>query len=136
MTGTTNDLHFFLDEGLPRVLAIGLTRLGAPATSVEPSTPDDKIIRQVGRHGLRGVWVTRDLDSRRHFRHLILDQGISVAWIRDKNAPNLKKAFMVLSFIYRYSGKLENTDVPLYFVVRERTVDGLPSAVVTTTTDL
>lgn len=59
-----------------------------------------------------------------------------MAWIRDKNAPNLKKAFMVLSFIYRYAGKLENTDVPLYFVVRERVVDGLPSAVVTTTTDL
>lgn len=136
MKESTHDLHFYLDEGLPRALATGLTRLGAPTTSVEPSTSDQEIIRMAGRRGRRGVWITRDLGSRRHFRSLILDHGISVAWIRDENAPNLKKAFLVLSFVYRYSSMLRTTEEPLYFVVRERVIGGLPSTVVKTTTDL
>lgn len=136
MRHAANDVHYFLDEGLPSVLAVGLKRLGASATAIEPSTPDQEVIRLVGRCGKRGVWVTRDLESRRRFRNLILEQGISVAWIRDNNGPNLKLAFMVLSFIYRYTGRLENAYAPLYFVVRERYIDGVPSAVVSCTTEL
>ena len=127
---------YYLDEGLPDYVADWMKKVGLAFEAVKPSTPDHLLIRTIGECRHRGVWITQDLGSRREHRSLILNQGISVAWIKCGNATRLKKAFLVFSFAYRFKRHLELADAPLYFEVREIRYGGKPSAVVSVQTKL
>lgn len=136
MSGQRDRVVYYLDEGLPDYVAGWMQRVGLEFESVQPSTPDPALIRAMGAIGHRCVWVTQDLRSRREHRSLILNEGISVAWIKCGNATKLKKAFLVISFAYRFKRRLEKSEAPLYFEVREVRYGGIPSAVVSVQTEL
>ena len=123
-------LRFYLDEGLPGVIAQGLTRLGVTVEPVVRGSKDPATIAELGRFGCHGVWITKDRRARVQHRDAILRSGISVAWINCGNASRLTMAFLVLSFVYRYGGRIGVSKEPLYFDVRERVTRGVPSAVV------
>ena len=100
MTKSCSEVVYYLDEGLPNYVADWMKRVGLEFVAVQPSTPDNVLIRAIGELRHRGVWVTQDLRSRHEHRSLIMNQGISVAWIDCGNATRLKRAFLVVSFAY------------------------------------
>ena len=123
--------HFYLDEGLSEHLAAGLRRFGFLCQSVEREMSDLDIIQRIAdEHGHLGVWLPRDLNSKRAYRSRIMNAGISVAWIRDENGSPAKHCFLVYNFMYRYRGLISSTPSPLYFEIRERLTRGVPNAVV------
>ena len=123
--------HYYLDEGLSPPLAGGLRRFGFRCTRLPEQTPDEVSIEQIGKnHGRFGVWVSRDLDSARDHRNAILNAGVSIALIRDENGTQAKHCFFVYSFMYRYRNAIAESNSPLCFEVRERRINGIPSAVV------
>ena len=122
---------YYLDEGLSKHLVGGLARFGFQCTRLPEGTPDEAAIEQIGEaHGRLGVWLSRDLATKRDHRNRIFDAGISVAWIRDENGSPAKHCFLVYNFLYRYRETITRSDVPLYFQVRERMTRGVPNAVV------
>ena len=122
---------YYLDEGLSRHLVGGLARFGFQYTRLQEGTPDEAAIKQIGEtHGHLGVWLSRDLATKRDHRNRISNAGISVVWIRDENGSPAKHCFLVYNFMYRYRETIAHTDVPLYFQVRERITSGIPNAVV------
>lgn len=129
-------VRFYLDEGLPDVIASGLVRLGVSVEPVARGSMDPEIIEDLSWFGCQGVWITKDMRARVRHRREILRGGISVAWIRCGNASTLTMAFLVLSFVYRYRGRIGESAVPLYFDVRERVTRGVPSAVVRVSVEL
>lgn len=112
------------------VIAQGLIRLGVTVEPVARGSKDPVTIADLGQFGCHGVWITKDRRARVQHRDAILRSGISVAWINCGNASRLTMAFLVLSFVYRYRGRIGESVVPLYFDVRERVTRGVPSAVV------
>lgn len=131
MTDVGNEVVYYLDEGLPHYIVDWMHRVGLQFVAVERAKPDQEIIRDIGaasRH--RGVWVTRDLSTRRQYRGLIANQGISVAWVDCGNAPKLKQAFLVVSFAYMSREVLLAADGPAYFTVSESERGEFPRAVI------
>ena len=122
--------HYYLDEGLSEHLVGGLKRFDFRCKRLEEGMHDVAIIEQIGEHGHLGVWLTRDLATKRDHRNHILDSGISVAWIHDQNGSPAKHCFLVYNFVYRYGKTIAKSDSPLYFDVQERLTKGIPSTVV------
>ena len=117
-----------LDEDLNWRIADGLHRLGVKIDPVEPGTKDSDVARSLSEFQHRGVWITADKRARREIPDLIINEGISVAWIEVQNASSLKQAYLVYSFIYAYMELIRDSDIPLYFHVREGTARGIPRA--------
>ena len=136
MTNTGSDVVYYLDESLPYYVAEWMQRVGLSFVTVEKSTPDQDIIRDIGALRHRGVWVTRDLGSRRQYRGLIENQGISVAWINCGNATKLTQAFLVVSFAYMSRERLRDAIGPVYFNVSESLRGELPGASVSVLTKI
>ena len=136
LTMSADGVRFYLDEGLPDVIASGLVRLGVSVEPVARGSKDPETIEELSRYGCHGVWITKDMRARVRHRRDILRSGISVAWIRCGNASTLTMAFLVLSFVYRYRGRIGESTAPLYFDVRERVTRGVPSAVVRVSREL
>lgn len=128
MTKSCSEVVYYLDEGLPNCVADWMKRVGLAFVAVQPSTPDNVLIREIGEFRHRGVWVTQDLRSRHEHRNLIIDQGISVAWIDCGNATKLKRAFLVVSFAYMSRQRLRDSIAPVYFSVSENLRGELPGA--------
>lgn len=136
MTNTRGEVVYYLDEGLPYYVADWMKRVGLSFVAVRPSTPDPDIIREIGAFEHRGVWVTQDLGARRHHRSLIVNEGISVAWIDCGNATKLTKAYLVVSFAYMSRQQLGDACGPVYFSVSEGSGGEFPRASVKVLTEL
>lgn len=130
------DLRFFLDENLPRSLTRFRVALKVPIDSVQYGIGDEEIARRIGVHGHRGVWITQDLAARDNHRDAIVDSGISVAWLHSGNGPALKSALLAVAFVYRFSSRVDESSVPLYFDVREVGFSHGTSAYVSVQTEL
>lgn len=128
MTKSCSEVVYYLDESLPYYIAEWMQRVGMSFVAVEKSKPDQEIIRDIGAFRHRGVWVTRDLGSRLQYRGLIVNEGISVAWINCGNATKLTQAFLVVSSAYMSRQRLRDANGPVYFNVRESLRGELPGA--------
>ena len=131
-----SDLRFYLDENLSRRLTRLLRGMKVPIDSVQRGIDDEEIVRRIGAHRHRGVWITQDLAAKDDHRGAILDSGISVAWLHSGSGPPLKPTFLAVAFIYRFSTRVEESCVPLYFDVREVSIPHGTSAVVSVQTEL
>ena len=125
-----------LDEDLNWRIADGLHHLGVKIKPVPKGTKDSEVIRSLSEFRQQGVWITADQRARRQFPDLIINEGISVAWIEVQNASSLKQAYLVYSFIYAYMGLIQTSDIPLYFHVREGRHRGIPRASIDVKEDL
>ena len=127
---------FLLDEDLNWRIAEGLKRLRVKIEPVTPGTKDADVIRSLSKFGHRGVWITADQRARRQFPDMIINHGITVAWINAQNATSLKQGFLVYSFIYAHMRRIQTSDVPLYFHVQEGSYRGNPATLVDVKMDL
>ncbi len=123
--------HFYLDEGLSEQMAVGLRRFGFRCERVPGGASDSENIKMIARkHKRLGVWLPRDLASRRAHRKRIVESGINVAWIRDRNGSAAKQCFLVLSFLYRFHNVIAGSEMPAYYMVSERRRNEIPYAVI------
>lgn len=130
------EFRFFLDENLPRSLTRFLRTMKVPIDSVQRGIDDEVIVRRIGEHRHRGVWITQDIKARVLHRSAILDSGISVAWLHSGSGPPLKAALLAVAFVYRFGSQIETSNLPLYFDVREVSFQEGTSAVVSVQTEL
>lgn len=119
---------YYLDESLSPYIVKGLSELNFNIDLFPKGTPDSRIIDSIGRqHGRFGVWISSDRRSKRIHKEDIRKAGISVAWIRENHAHVDKQCFLVCSFMYCYRDVIARSDKPLYFYVRERANDSIPT---------
>ena len=130
------EVRYLLDEDLNWRIADGLRRLGVKIEAVVRGTSDSEVVRSLSQLQNRGVWITADVRARRQMPDLIVNQGISVAWIDVQNASSLKQGYLVYSFVYGYMRTIQSSDVPLYFHVQEGSHLGIPRALIDMKDDL
>lgn len=130
------DSRFYLDENLSRRLTSLLRGMKVPIDSVQRGIDDEEIVRRIGAHRHRGVWITQDLAAKNDHRSAILESGISIAWLHSGSGPPLKPVLLAVAFVYRFSPQVEASDVPLYFDVREVSLPNGTSAVASVQTEL
>lgn len=116
---------FILDNGLNPNIARALSEFGIRIRSVQDefgdskgSTKDPDIIEHIARnYGFRGVWITKDISSKRIHGELIYTQAISVIWIRQQ-VLSTEQQLRIIVYCYprAYQDLVEATRAKHYIV--------------------
>ena len=135
---------FLLDQCLSYRIAREVTQsTGIPITSVRDEWPDRnldvnppgdwEIIPHLGaKAGHRGVWITADWGALRQHSQLILNNRISVLWLRGvekRNFPTLSKSqqthilVTVMATVHRL---IVDSDSPVFLLASLDPQSGLP----------
>ena len=123
---------FILDNGLNPQIAKAMAELGYPIRSIQeefndPSgaIEDPAIIDHIAdEYGFRGVWVTKDISSRRQHIELIKSHRISVIWIRRQELSTLQQHRIITHGLSRVAEDLLESNVPIHYLV---TFQGQPN---------
>ena len=139
-----SDPFFLLDQCLSYRIAREVTRVtGFPITSVKDEWPDSnldvnppgdwEIIPHLGaKAGHRGVWITADWGALRQHSQLIVNNRISVLWLRgaeSRNFPTLSRsqhAYILVTVIATVHRLIVASDSPLFLLASLDPGAGLP----------
>ena len=119
--------YFILDQGLNPQIARVLAELEYPIISVEdalqvlPSEAvgDETIINHIADyHGFRGVWVTKDMSSKRAHVGLAKRRQVSVVWIQQQTLSTLQQHRIVTHIIPRVTQDLLEASGPIHYLVK------------------
>ena len=117
---------FILDNGLNPEIARALTHLEFPIKSVQDefnvspgdSVEDSQIIDHIADYyGFRGVWITKDISSKRVHLEQIKLRRISVVWIRKQNLSTRQQLRIVAHGIADVFQTLTEASGPIHYVV-------------------
>ena len=144
MQTTSSDPFFLLDQCLSYRIARDVTRItGFPITSVRDEWPDRnldvnpsgdwEIIPHLGdKAGHRGVWITADWGAFSQHSQIIINNRISVLWLRgmeSRNFPALSKSQQthilttVMATVYRI---IVASDSPVFLLASLDAESGAP----------
>ncbi len=116
---------FILDNGLNPLIAQVLAQLGYPVRSVQeefdnPSgaIEDPVIINHIAdQYGFRGVWITREISSRRQHIELIKSRRISVVWIRRQDLSTIQQHRIITYGLSSVTQDLLESSNPIHYLV-------------------
>jgi len=118
--------YFILDNGLNPDVAKALAMCGLPIKSVQDefgvgpreTILDPVIVNHIGDYyGFRGVWITKDMASKRQHIDLIKQRRISMIWIIKQQLTTAQQLRIVISGMARVTQDLVESDHPIHYVV-------------------
>ena len=139
-----SDILFLLDQCLSYRIAREVTRVtGFSITSVRNEWPDRnldinppgdwEIIPHLGaKAGHRGVWITADWGAFRQHSQLILNNRISVLWLRGAESRNfptlsrLQQTQILVAVIATAHRLISESDSPVFLLASLDPTSGLP----------
>jgi len=88
---------------------------GNPSGAVE----DPTIINHIADfYGFRGVWITKDMSSKRAHMQLIKSRRISVIWIQQQSLSTIQQHRIITYGITGVLQDLTETNNPIHYLVK------------------
>ena len=116
---------FVLDNGLNPQIARAMAELDYPIRSVQEefgsisgAVEDPVIIDHIAeRYGFRGVWITKDMSSKRQHIELIKSRRISVKWIRRQDLSTVQQHRIITHGLSLVTQDLLESSYPIHYLV-------------------
>ena len=102
-----------------------MAQLGYPIRSVQDefnnptgAIEDPDIINHIAsQYGFRGVWITKDISSRRQHIELIKSRRISVIWIRRQELSTIQQHRIITYGLIAVRQDLLESSNPIHYLV-------------------